>query len=512
MAPAPTAQELAGLAKTVFNNVTAYHLSAGKSLPEFLQEAKKTNKSLRYDETFRRRLELIQDFEFHSASTSIDISPDETYILASGCYPPEIRVYDTRELGLKFARRIDGEVLQARFLSEDFRKIGILRADRTLEFHAQYGRHHEMRMPHFGRQFEYDRATCMMYVGCSSREVVRVDLEEGIFCSPLIVGEKFTSVDALALAPCALPLLLLGGDGGAVECWDTREDSRPAGVLSVSEKVTRLAFAPDGMEIAVGLETGVVRCFDIRSSRALAEYDHRNDFPIVGLEYHSGGLLGTADKKGIKIWNRSAQIDKIKTSLVTSIEAKRPLNDLKFWPGNSGLLFTPVEDTRIGAHFVPSMGPAPTWCSYLDGLTDELEDAPADSSVNSYFEDYVFVSRDQLSQLGGDTLIGSSLVKAYLHGFWMDQRLYRKLSANTGDAFELEKFKAEKIVQDIDAQRPMRVPVRKSVGVNRKLADDLRKKSEHGNRKSGREAATNILEDKRFGKLWNNPDFEIEQA
>ena len=28
----------------------------------------------------------------------------------------------------------------------------------------------------------------------------------------------------------------------------------------------------------------------------------------------------------------------------------------------------------LQAHFVPSLGPAPRWCSFLEGLTEELEE------------------------------------------------------------------------------------------------------------------------------------------
>ena len=497
--------DITGLAKTLCNDVTVYNLSAGKTLPEFLQDAKKRKKSLRYDEQFRKRLELIQDFDFHSASTAIDISADGHHIMASGCYPPEIRVFDTRELGIKFSRRLDGEIINSKFLSDDFRKIGVLRADRTLEFHAQYGRHTTVRIPHFGRELDYDRATCLMYVSTSSRNILRLDLEEGLFISPMTVSDSFSTVNAISLAPCALPLLIAGGDGGFVEAWDSREDSKPAAQLAVSENVTRLAWAPDAMEFAVGLETGVVRTFDIRSSRVLSEHDHRNDYPIVGLEYQAKNVLGSADRRAVKIWQNR--------EILTAIESKRPLNGLKFWP-NSGLLFTPVEDTRIGAYFIPQLGIAPRWCSYLDGLTEELEETSANGGVNSYFEDYVFVSRDQLAQLGGESLIGSGMVRAYLHGFWMDQRLYQKLASVT-EPFVLEKHQAAQVSAAVDAARPMRVPVRKSaVGVNSSLHTQLKERlaAESKAKKTSREIATNLLEDRRFAKLWNNADFEIDQA
>ena len=38
------------------------------------------------------------------------------------------------------------------------------------------------------------------------------------------------------------------------------------------------------------------------------------------------------------------------------------------------------------AFFVPALGPAPKWCSFLDNLTEELEEQSA-----GVFEDYKFV-------------------------------------------------------------------------------------------------------------------------
>jgi len=49
---------------TEINGVKTYNMSAGKSYHQFIEEAKKNNKSLRYNEDFRRRIELIQDFQF----------------------------------------------------------------------------------------------------------------------------------------------------------------------------------------------------------------------------------------------------------------------------------------------------------------------------------------------------------------------------------------------------------------------------------------------------------------
>jgi ribosome biogenesis protein ENP2 len=69
-------------------------------------------------------------------------------------------------------------------------------------------------------------------------------------------------------------------------------------------------------------------------------------------------------------------------------------------------------------HYLPSLGPAPRWCSFLDSLTEELEE----SSVTEIYDDYKFVTVEQLQSLGLDHLIGTNLLRAYMHGFFMDIR------------------------------------------------------------------------------------------
>lgn len=39
---------------------------------------------------------------------------------------------------------------------------------------------------------------------------------------------------------------------------------------------------------------------------------------------------------------------------------------------------------RMQAYFVPALGPAPRWCSFLENLTEELEE----NASPTLFEDY----------------------------------------------------------------------------------------------------------------------------
>jgi ribosome biogenesis protein ENP2 len=39
-----------------------------------------------------------------------------------------------------------------------------------------------------------------------------------------------------------------------------------------------------------------------------------------------------------------------------------------------GLILFANDDPKVLQYFVPSLGPAPKWCSHLDSITEELEE------------------------------------------------------------------------------------------------------------------------------------------
>ena len=56
------------------------------------------------------RIEIIQEFDFPVSSQSLRISEDGNFIVASGIYPPRVKIYDLNEMTLKVERGLDSEV------------------------------------------------------------------------------------------------------------------------------------------------------------------------------------------------------------------------------------------------------------------------------------------------------------------------------------------------------------------------------------------------------------------
>lgn len=54
---------------------------------------------------------------------------------------------------------------------------------------------------------------------------------------------------------------------------------------------------------------------------------------------------------------------------MTSIEPTTgSINDICIFK-NSGLMLLALDSSQIPAYFIPGLGPAPKWCSYLENIT-----------------------------------------------------------------------------------------------------------------------------------------------
>lgn len=490
------------------NNVKIYNLSHGKSLPEWLSDRKKRALQNK-DVDILRRIELIQDFEMPTLCTSIRVSRDGQYIIAAGTYKPRVRCFDTYQLSQKFERCLDSDVVTFDILSDDYSKLVFLHIDRYVEFHSQHGHYYKTRIPKFGRDFSYHYPSCDLYFVGASSEIFRLNLEQGRFLNSL-------QTNAAELNVCDINpvhhLFAAGTLEGRVECWDPRVRNRVA-VLDCA-----LSSVTDGTEIqglpsisslkfngslgmAVGTSTGQVLLYDLRSSHPLLVKDHYYGLPIKALHFHNQlDLVISADSKIIKMWNKE------NGKMFSSIEPQANINDVCLYP-SSGMLFTANEDPKMNTFYIPALGPAPRWCSFLDNLTEELEENPE----STIYDDYKFVTRKDLENLGLTHLIGSALLRAYMHGFFMDIRLYHKVKS-MANPFEYDEYRKDRIRQKIEESRAQRVQLKKLPKVNKELAMKLMEEHDFNakkKKKKGNDAA-NLLADDRFKVMFENPDFQVD--
>lgn len=95
------------------------------------------------------------------------------------------------------------------------------------------------------------------------------------------------------------------------------------------------------------------------------------------------------------------------------------------------------------------------------------------------------------------------------HRFFVDIRLYNKARAAI-EPFAFEKYRKDKIRQQIEATRPARLKIKSNLpAVNQELALKYMDNDDDVSRK--RPAKANLLQDDRFKALFTNPEFEVDK-
>jgi ribosome biogenesis protein ENP2 len=84
------------------------------------------------------------------------------------------------------------------------------------------------------------------------------------------------------------------------------------------------------------------------------------------------------------------------------------------------MIFAPLEKEKIGTYFIPELGHAPKWCAFLENLTEELEE----SNATTVYDDFKFLTPADLEKINASHLIGTPILRAYMHGFFMELGAY----------------------------------------------------------------------------------------
>ncbi|XP_062142963.1 nucleolar protein 10 [Drosophila sulfurigaster albostrigata] len=486
------------------NDVKIYNLSAGKSVPDWLTDRRKRSQLMKKGDS-RRQIELIQDFDMPGVCTSIRMSPDQQYILATGTYKPRVKCFEVSNLSIKFERCFDSEVTTFEVISDDYSKMVFLQCDRYVEIHAAHGRHYRLRIPRFGRDMKYHKPSCDMFIVGVGRDIYRLNLERGQFLQPY-------ETDASCLNACEVNpehhLLVVGTKEGTVEAWDPRSKQRCA-TLDVAMKlpgvkefpsVTALKFR-NGLHMGVGTASGHVLLYDIRSRQPLLTKNHLNNLPIKRLAFNPApNAVYSLDEATLKLWDEQTG------KQIAYVESTTSFNDFCTIP-DSGMFFLAQEDVKMLTYYVPAMGPAPRWCAFLDNLTEEIES----EVVENVYDDYQFVTQKELAELGMEHLIGSNLLKGYMHGYFMNVRLYNK-AKSVVEPFAFDRFRKEKVRQEIESERKSRLQIESKLPkVNKELALKIMDEQANPSNSAKQRNVPNLLQDSRFKAMFENTDFAVNK-
>ena len=507
------------------NEVPVYTISGASTarpLPDWL--ARKRKRSLKNDPEYANRVELLQDFEFEEASSCVRVSEDGEWVMSTGTYKPQIHTHYLAHLSLSFARHTTTLNHSFILLSSDYSKSLHLQTDRRLEFHTPGGCYYQTRLPRYGRDLQYDRHSTEALIPAvgvnadGSGEVYRLNLEIGRYMKPYQVdvgGDDMTtagggalqggintgSVNCAAIAEDSHNLLAFGTSIGTVEFWDPRSKSR-IGMLSGQEgEITALDFDRSGLSLATGSSEGLVQIFDLRRPVPILRKDQGYGYAIKTLMHMTTSSqekkILSADKRIIKLWDESDG------KAWTSVEPAVDINSVA-WCKDSGMILTANEGKQQHAFFIPQLGPAPKWCSFLDNMVEEMaEEAPAET-----YDNYKFLTLPELKSLNLGHLVGTTnLLRPYMHGYFVASRLYEeaRLIANP---YIWDEERTKRVKEKVEKERASRIRGGKKVKVNQNLVDKMLKRQE---RRQKVDEDAGVLGDDRFGKLFEDEEFAVDE-
>ncbi|XP_073258939.1 nucleolar protein 10-like [Porites lutea] len=301
--------------------------------------------------------------------------------------------------------------------------------------------------------------------------------------------------------------------------------------------VTALFFR-DGLTMGLGTSTGHVLLYDLRSTKPLLIKDHQYGLPINSIAFQDKlGVVLSADSKILKIWDRETG------KPFTSIEPSTDKNNLCLYP-DSGLVFMATESPKMLVYYIPvSLNYSP--CKYSSFFYFRYCFSVAQSS-NFYcpnravstthyilkiqrkfcrilclnvcslcfftvYDDYKFVTKQDLESLGLAHLMGTNLLRAYMHGYFIDMRLYHK-AKSIAEPFAFEEYRKKRIQDKIEEERANRVKLKKLPKVNRNLAEKLiEEKRDTKKHTVSSSDVSNPLGDDRFSAMFLNPDFQVDE-
>lgn len=309
-------------------------------------------------------------------------------------------------------------------------------------------------------------------------------------------------VNTVAIAENTHNLLAFGTSKGSVELVDPRVKSRVAVLEGLAGEITSLDFNPyTGLSLITGTSLGECSVFDLRRPVPLLKYEQGYGFPIKNILHLKTASqerkILSADKKIIKIW------DETSGELWTSIEPITDLNHVQ-WVKDTGTLVTANEGKQQHVFHIPSLGSAPKWCGFLDNMVEEM----TEEVRTEVYENYKFLTLPELRSLSLDHLVGTATLRPYMHGYFIDTKLYEqaRLVANP---YVFEEERAKRVQQKVEKERASRIRGSKKVKVNQRLADKI---LERQARRENIDTERGVLGDDRFGKLFEDEDFVVDET
>ncbi|KAM0680601.1 Small ribosomal subunit biogenesis [Glugoides intestinalis] len=282
------------------------------------------------------------DLDFPIACNCISISNDRQKLLVAGVYKPTIKFFNLKSGIMKFERHIVCDPLKILCLEDDAEKFGVLRSDKTMEFHVKGGLYEKVKMPYQPKDVLINKITAELYMGGKYEEIYRFNMEQGRFL------KSIPCAGAIQMSFSAQHGLLCAIGNNTFSVIDSREKTAVF-TRKTDQELLTIAQDETGLKYAIGNEDGNVVEYDFRSATPLKEQQFENFARKI---QYSGKNLAVAVNSTVKfvIEDNSYDINTIETNFI--------INDFYI---NDGIAIIGGEGPQVKTYTCADLGKLPNW-------------------------------------------------------------------------------------------------------------------------------------------------------
>lgn len=159
------------------------------------------------------------------------------------------------------------------------------------------------------------------------------------------------------------------GDNGSLYIWDIRNNFSVTEIKNIGEHITSVTIAPEGRRIIIGDNTGVVKIFDAQASMVVRVLSgHSSAIEQIRFN-HAGTFMATASKdKTVRLWN----MNKLKEQPIVLSDHRDWVWSVAFTPDDEQLLASIHSSTETVKGVEHTIHAWPTKIPTMSGILCDM--------------------------------------------------------------------------------------------------------------------------------------------
>mmetsp|Transcript_20801 Transcript_20801/g.32590 ORF Transcript_20801/g.32590 Transcript_20801/m.32590 type:complete len:347 (-) Transcript_20801:1326-2366(-) len=304
---------------------------------------------------------LVPGMDFNCMPEKIEESLDRNFLWLSGIYPPTIKCFDVQNFSLKLERRISSQIIDFKILSQDWKKLVILKKDNNIEFHTKNGCHYQLKIPGNCVNLNYNRFSSSIHVPVNPLGVIKINLEKGKSYNPQfkLAESKIVCSDLIS----SQNAISLGFLDGVVKIFDLRTKNGLIGKLKKLDSCENTDYSisflnhdlSNPMLLHIGYNNGKILSIDMRNFHLLSKKSISKNDPVAKIcTFPKSSNILAASGEFLVAWDRDSNKN------ISVLKGRKNIIEICKLK-NTGMILLCDGNKFVKFKYFNELGPLPNW-------------------------------------------------------------------------------------------------------------------------------------------------------